>query len=297
MSAKMRTTVDLEGPVHVERLGAGPPLLLLHGLGSSHVHWLGVAPALARHHRVHILDLPGFGLSPLARRSPELIPANRLVAAYLDRLRQPAVLVGNSMGALIALLVAARERPARVAALAMVALPAPRPLRTPLERDLLLLFSAYAWPGLGELTRDLWVRLKGPDGLSRNLLEVCCSTPDAVSPEVVEAARRLARERPHDDEVHAFLAAYRSTWTYLLNGRRFDSLLRAVQAPALVIHGGRDRLVPPLVSRRVARVRPDWTHLEFEHAGHMPQLDEPDRFVAALEGWLDGLEERHQAAI
>ena len=156
---------------------------------------------------------------------------------------------------------------------------------------------AYAWPGLGELTRDLWVRLKGPDGLSRNLLEVCCSSPDAVSPEVVDAARRLARERPHDDEVHAFLAAYRSTWTYLLNGRRFDSLLRAVQAPALVIHGGRDRLVPPLVSRRVARVRPDWTHLEFEHAGHMPQLDEPDRFVAALEGWLDGLEERHQAAI
>jgi len=131
----MRTTVDLQGPVHVERLGAGPPLLLLHGLGSSHVHWMGVAPALARRHRVHILDLPGSGLSPLARRSPGLIPASRLVAAYLDRLRQPAVLVGNSMGALIALLVAARERPARVPALAMVALPAPRPLGTPLERD------------------------------------------------------------------------------------------------------------------------------------------------------------------
>src|SRR5437588_8548257 len=293
----MRTAVNVDGPVHVERLGSGPPLILVHGLGSSHVHWMGVAPALARSHRVHIPDLPGFGLTPLGGRSAELVPSSRLLAAYLGRLQEPAVVVGNSMGALLALLVAARERPAAVSRLVLVSPPGPRPLRTPLERDLFLLFSAYAWPGLGELTRDLWVRLKGPDGLARNLLEVCCSNPDAVPPEVVEAARRLARERPHDDEVHAFLAAYRSTWTYLLNGRRFDSLLRAVQAPALVIHGGRDRLVPPLVSRRVARVRPDWTHLEFEHAGHMPQLDEPDRFVAALEGWLDGLEERHQAAI
>ena len=115
-------------------------------------------------------------------------------------------------------------------------------------------------------------------------------------PAETESAKTIAREvirgaRANDEARQRFAGGY------LLNGRRFDSLLRAVQAPALVIHGGRDRLVPPLVSRRVARVRPDWTHLEFEHAGHMPQLDEPDRFVAALEGWLDGLEERHQAAI
>ena len=174
--------------------------------------------------------------------------------------------------------------------------PGPRPLRTPLERDLFLLFSAYAWPGLGELTRDLWVRLKGPDGLARNLLEVCCSNPDAVPPEVVEAAHRLARRRPHQDEVHAFLAAYRSTWTYLLNGRRFDALLRAVQAPTLVIHGDHDRLVPPVVSDRLARVRPDWTYLGFADSGHMPQLDAPERFVTAVTSWLAEQAERPRAA-
>jgi pimeloyl-ACP methyl ester carboxylesterase len=272
--------------MHVERLGSGPPLVLVHGLASSHVHWMGVAPALAGSHRVHIPDLPGFGLTPLGGRSSELVPSSRLLAAYLGRLRGQAVVVGNSMGALLALLVAARERPAAVSRLVLVSPPAPRPLRTPLERDLFLLFSAYAWPGLGELTRDLWVRLKGPDGLARNLLEISCSNLEAVPPEVVEAARRLARRRPHQDEVHAFLAAYRSTWIYLLNGRRFDALLRAVQAPTLVIRGDLDRLVPPMVSDRLARVRPDWTHLDFPGSGHMPQLDAPERFVAAVTGWL-----------
>jgi pimeloyl-ACP methyl ester carboxylesterase len=282
----MSTTVDVDGPMHVERLGSGPPLVLVHGLGSSHVHWMAVAPALARNYSVHIPDLPGFGLTPSEGRSPELVPSSRLLAAYLGRFRGRAVVIGNSMGALLALLVAARERPAAVGRLVLVSPPGPRPLRTPVERDLFLLFSAYAWPGLGELTRDLWVRLKGPDGLARNLLEVCCSNADAVPPEVVEAARRLARGRPHQDEVHAFLAAYRSTWTYLLNGSRFDALLRAVQVPVLVIHGERDRLVPAIVSDRLARVRPDWTHVTFPGSGHMPQLDSPEQFVASVTEWL-----------
>jgi pimeloyl-ACP methyl ester carboxylesterase len=288
--------VEVDGPVHVEQFGSGPPLVLVHGLGSSHVHWLGVAPALARSHRVHIPDLPGFGLTPLGGRNPELVPSSRLLAAYLGRFRGQAVVIGHSMGALLALLVAARERPDVVSRLVLVSPPAPRPLRTPLEPELFLLFSAYAWPGLGEITRDLWVRFKGPDGLTRSILDVCCSNPDAVPPEVVEAARRLARRRSHQDEVHAFLTAYRSTWTYLLNGSRFDTLLRAVRAPTLVLRGEHDRLVPPIVSDRLARVRPDWTHLDFPGSGHMPQLDAPDRFAAAVTGWLAEETDRPRAA-
>src|SRR5947209_7565932 len=132
--------------------------------------------------------------------------------------------------------------------------------------------------------------------MARKSLEACTTSSGAVSAEVVEAANRLARRRPHEDEVHAFLRAYRSMWTYLLNGRRFDALLRSVEAPTLVIRGSRDRLVPEIVGDRLARVRPDWTHVRFANAGHMPQLDEPSRFAKTVNGWSAGLEERRRAA-
>jgi pimeloyl-ACP methyl ester carboxylesterase len=45
-----------------------PSMVLLHGLGSSHVHWLGVTNAPAHKHRIHVPDLQGFGCSPLAGR-------------------------------------------------------------------------------------------------------------------------------------------------------------------------------------------------------------------------------------
>lgn len=292
-TAPTHWTADLGGPVHVERLGSGPPLVLIHGLGASHVHWRAVSSELARANRVYVPDLPGFGLSPLAGRSADVTANARLLGRLLEQLDRPAVLVGNSMGALIALLTT-QAAPESVAGLALVAPPAPRPLLAPLEPRLTLLFSAYTWPVLGELTRELFVRLKGPDGMARHTLETCCSAPDAVLPEVEDAARRLAGRRPRADEVHAFLAAYRSTWRFLLYRSRFDSLLRSIRAPTLVLEGTADRLLPRVVTQRIEQVRPDWAYVRLEGVGHMPQLDAPDQLLAALTGWLAGLRNRRR---
>jgi pimeloyl-ACP methyl ester carboxylesterase len=281
-------SVDLGGPLFVERLGSGPPMVLVHGLGSSHVHWLGVGPALARGRRVHIPDLPGFGYSPLAGRRADVESNAALLARFLDHLDEPAVVVGNSMGALLALL-AARDRPQHTEALVLVSPPAPIAMGASFDPRLALLFSAYTWPVVGEVTRELWVRTRGPEGMVRSVLEACCSFADQVPPEVVHAARSLARSRPHQDEVHAFLAAYRSTWAYLLNRWRFDALLRAVDAPVLVIRGTADRLVPAAAAERHRRVRPDWTFASLPGVGHMPQLDDPVAFVALVSDWLAGV--------
>jgi pimeloyl-ACP methyl ester carboxylesterase len=280
-----RAASQVPGPLHVERVGSGPPMVLLHGLGSSHVHWRPVRRRLGRSYSLHAVDLPGFGLTPLAGRSPEVIPNAHLVSRFLHRLDEPAVVMGNSMGALIALL-AVREAPGAASALVLVSPPAPRPLLAALEPRLAVLLSAYLWPVVGEVTRELYVRRLGPEGLTRNLLEVCCSDPDAVSSDVVAAARKLAARRPHDEEVHAFLAAYRSLWRYLLNGRRFDALLRSVDVPTLVVDGDADRLLPPAIMDRLLRVRPDWAHIRLAGAGHMPHVDRPDEFLRAVNSWL-----------
>jgi pimeloyl-ACP methyl ester carboxylesterase len=261
-------------------------MVLLHGLGSSHVHWRPVRHQLATRHRVHALDLPGFGLTPLAGRSPEILANARLVSRYLLRLDEPAMVMGNSMGALIALL-ALREAPGAVRGLVLVSPPAPRPLLAPLEPRLAFLLSAYLWPVVGEVTREVWVRALGPEGVSRDLLQVCCSDPEAIDADLLLAARELAARRPHQEEVHAFLAAYRSLWRYLLNGRRFDALLRSVDVPTLVVVGDADRLLPRAVTDRVPRVRPDWALVRLAGGGHMPHVDGPEAFLRAVDPWLD----------
>lgn len=280
--------IDLGGPVFVERFGSsGPPMVLVHGLASSHVHWRGVSRMLGRTYRVQVLDLPGFGRSPLAGRDASLRESAETLGRLLDRVRQPAILVGNSVGALVSMMVAS-ERPDDVAALVLVAPPAPHPLRSPLEPGLALIFSAYCWPGLGELTREAWVRFHGPEGAVRSMLQVCCHSPQRVPKDIVEAALGLSRERSRSrDDVRAFLALYRSTWHFLLNGGRFDRLARGIRVPTLVLHGVHDRLVPAPVVDRLRRVRPDWKSVDLPGAGHMPHLEDPDQFIDALTSWLE----------
>src|SRR5712692_7938224 len=93
-------TVDLDGPLHFADFGgSGPTMVLVHGLGGSHVNWMAVGPALAARARVLAPDLAGFGRTPLAGRSAHLRANQGLLDRFLDAVADgPAVLVGNSMG-------------------------------------------------------------------------------------------------------------------------------------------------------------------------------------------------------
>src|SRR5947207_15595617 len=99
-------TIDLDGPVHYADFGGtGPTLVLVHGLGGSHVNWMAVAPPLARDARVLAVDLAGFGRTPLGERSAD-VHANRIL---LDRCLEgvaagPAVLAGNWIGGCVAMM-------------------------------------------------------------------------------------------------------------------------------------------------------------------------------------------------
>jgi pimeloyl-ACP methyl ester carboxylesterase len=90
--------------------GAGPPLVLVHGLGGAASNWLLVAPALAAERRVLIPELPGHGGSgPLAGASTLDPFADAVVAVLEQEKALPAPWVGHSLGGVVCLRAAVRR--------------------------------------------------------------------------------------------------------------------------------------------------------------------------------------------
>ncbi|TMB58705.1 MAG: alpha/beta hydrolase, partial [Deltaproteobacteria bacterium] len=131
-------------------------------------------------------------------------------------------------------------------------------------------------------------RLLGPAGVVRATLALCCADPSRIPPDVVEAHVALARERlermPWANR--AFIQAARSLIAVAARRSWFDEMVRRITAPTLLVQGDRDRLVAAAASRRLAGLRPDWSFELFADVGHVPQLEEPARFVGSVERWL-----------
>jgi pimeloyl-ACP methyl ester carboxylesterase len=284
-------TVDLDGPVHVADFGGtGPAMVLVHGLGGSCLNWLGAGPRLARRARVLAIDLAGFGRTAPGARSGR-IAANR---DLLDRFLRavvggPALLVGNSMGGLIAMMQAA-SCPETVTGLVLAAPAQPHPRGAPIDREVWGAFALYSIPVLAAWYIARRATRLGPEGLVRETLRLCCADPARVPADVRGAHVELARERlarmPWANR--AFLDAARSTLRVLRRRGAYGAMVDRIAAPTLLIQGERDRLVSPAASRELVRRRPDWTLEALEDIGHVPQLENPALFVERVERWLDG---------
>jgi len=108
-------------PLAVQESGSGSPaIVLVHSIGGDRNDWSAVAPRLAEHHRVLIVELPGHGLSPPPDGTPTVEAASAALAKTLaDRKVERAILVGHSYGALVALKTAA-DQPKRARAVVAV---------------------------------------------------------------------------------------------------------------------------------------------------------------------------------
>jgi pimeloyl-ACP methyl ester carboxylesterase len=283
--------VDLDGPVHVADFGGdGPSLVLVHGLGGSHVNWLASGPLLARAARVVALDLVAFGRTPPEGRSSGVSSNADLLAHFIEQeVHGSAVVVGNSMGGMVSLIAAARH-PEQIAGVVLVDAALPRPSRSSVDGTVALAFAAYALPGLGEVFIRARATRLGPERFVQETLNLVCADPSRVPPDVVAAHVALARERfqtmPYADRI--FLDAARSLMVTLAGKRRFLASIDSITAPGLILQGARDRLVPVEAARALARRRPDWPLEIYEDVGHAPQLEIPERFAASVLGWLDG---------
>src|SRR5262245_39704447 len=112
-------------PLHCETIGAGPPVVCLHGFGLSTYSWREIRSRLAATHTVHALDLKGFGKSPKPRDGRYSIHDQvNLVIECIDALKLTGfVLVGHSLGggvALIAALELLRTRPSALRSLILL---------------------------------------------------------------------------------------------------------------------------------------------------------------------------------
>jgi pimeloyl-ACP methyl ester carboxylesterase len=284
-------TVDLEVPVRaVDFGGFGPTMVFVHGLGGAAENWLAVGPSLARRAHVVALDLMGFGRTRPGRGGAEVDANQRLLDQFLAAVaKRPAIVVGNSMGGLIAMMEAARS-PARVAGLVLVSPAQPRVRGAPIDWPILLALIVNAVPLLGAWLRRRRVKRRGPAGLVDDLFRIVCVDPSRVPPEVREAHVALVAERlahmPWAEP--AFAAAARSLKRALARTQEWQAMAEAITAPTLVVQGARDRFVPLMASRELVRRRPEWRLEVLEDIGHVAQLEAAERFVAIVERWLDG---------
>ena len=129
----------------VGAMGHGPAVVLVHGLGSDYDDWLPVARDLARDHRVVFVELPGHGMAPMTMPFALEQAALALDRALAEQAPGPVILVGHSVGGLVAT-AEALHSPGRVRGLVLVET-ALSPQLSRGEADTLLQQFDHDWDG------------------------------------------------------------------------------------------------------------------------------------------------------
>ena len=114
-----RAAWEQRAPAALGSFGSGPEVVLVHGLGSNAEHWLPMARDLARDHHVVLTELAGHGIAGMTRPLTLSGAALALDRAIAEECDGPVVLVGHSVGGLVAAAEALRS-PSRVRALVLV---------------------------------------------------------------------------------------------------------------------------------------------------------------------------------
>ena len=256
---------------HVQVMGQGPVLLLLHGTGAATHSWRGLAPLLARRFTVVAPDLPGHGFTghPPASQGG-LDGMARLVSELLHALdAAPALVAGHSAGAAIAvrMVLDGLIAPAALVSINGALLPLPGPGATVFPAAARLLAATPVVPWIFSL------QASNQDVVDR-LLARTGSRIDA------EGARLYARllARPG----HA-AGALRMMARWDLQGLRLSRL----PIPAMLVWGEKDGMVPPAHARRLHRMLPSARLAPLPGLGHLAHEEAPEQVARLIEGMAD----------
>jgi pimeloyl-ACP methyl ester carboxylesterase len=207
---------------------------------------------------------------------------------YLEHLDAPTLVIGNSMGGLISILVAAR-RPDLIRGLVLLSPSvAPRwgdPRLDPMVARRLLLQGT---PGLGMAIIEKYWRSTTARQQVADTLAVVCHHPERIPAglelETVEMTE-IRRRQPW--AIEAIVRSGRSTAFTIGRRREFRTTVEAVSTPTLLIQGEHDRVIPGSGVERLAEWRPDWAHVVMEDVGHCAQIEAPQEFSKLVVRWAD----------
>ncbi len=248
---------------YYEQRGDGPHLLFIHGLGGTSAIWFAPAEALSAKFRATAYDWPGSGCSDSGDKEPSIESLAAHVGALCKQLGiSRAGVVAHSMGAAVALALAARE-PDLVAALAL----------------------------LGPVTKLGQI---GVDAITKRAAVVREHGMQAVVDAIPMGA--LAQKTRRDNPaVHALFRASLLANDAESYAQYCEALVRAdgdalapnVEAPTLLIGGDSDPTAPAANIRALAARLANAVTVEIADAGHAMQLDQPRRVASELEKFFE----------
>jgi pimeloyl-ACP methyl ester carboxylesterase len=254
--------------------GDGPPLVLLHGLGGAASNWIELAPELAREHRVIAVDLPGHGGSSPLPALPNLEPFADRVGLVLQREGvHPAVVVGHSLGCVVALRLAMRS-PDLVRGLVLIS--AAGIGSTTRRARYALALSSLVQPG--RLLAPFRDRIAGSRRL-RAFVWGPWATPDGTTVSPAATIGLLEGPSLHSDTTSAAAALVEED-------PRVD--LGRVRCPAMLLWGARDPQVPIDDAFQYAR-RLRAPLRVVAGAGHLVIAERPEACLDAIRSFLDGI--------
>jgi pimeloyl-ACP methyl ester carboxylesterase len=264
-------------------------VLLVHGLGANTISWTPVAQLLAEQLGADVtaIDLVGFGRTRALDREATIATNRSLVEGLLDD-TGPALVIGNSMGAVIGAGVAAR-RPELVDALVLVNPALPWGRVGPAAWWRLAKLAPLMMPSLGRRAVSARARVIGPERLVDLTLEMCVHDRSRIDPTLRQRLVHLAAERyAYPEAAGAYADAARSLLRELASGSADRDLGRACAlVPTLLAHGEHDRLVCVDLAHAAALRHPGLDVEVLHGVGHAPQLEVPDRLVEVVAAWLD----------
>jgi pimeloyl-ACP methyl ester carboxylesterase len=274
----------------------GSPLLLLHGFGGSIGHWRNNIPFLAAHHSVYALDLLGFGQSQKAI-------ANYSVALWLEQvydfwrtfIQRPVVLVGHSIGSMVALALAAKY-PEMVRGLVMFTLPdasvlgpawlRSRPLQQATALPVGLVKRVITFP---PLFLPLFRTIRRP-GVLKGWAQGAYGRPkegqaSAVNADLVDVFSAPAYDRGAARALMAMINAGSDGDDY--SARR---VLGQIQVPMLLLWGKQDKAVPFSLAEKFLAYSDRLTLVELDRIGHCAHDECPEVSNQTIVDWIKGWE-------
>ncbi|GAC1340636.1 MAG: alpha/beta fold hydrolase [Acetobacteraceae bacterium] len=256
---------------HVQIMGAGPPILLVHGTGAATHSWRGLAPLLAANFTVIAPDLPGHGFTEAPATSRLSLPgmARSLQTLLWSLGMSPAVAVGHSAGAAILMRMGLDGQ---IAPRALVAL---NGAMLPLGGVAGQMFSPMAkllagLPGLPSLFA--W-RARDP----RVVEQLLAGTGSRLDPEGVALYARVVGEPGHAAAALGMMAQW--------NLAPLVADLPRLAVPLLLLAGTNDRTVPPSQSEATRTLVPGARLVLCPGLGHLAHEEAPAATAAHITGF------------